>query len=76
MDISFKYLVFDDSDEPIRRFATKHEAESYVLHRPNHRIEKLPPVPLENLLGFIDWKTIILRKLNVRTRQEKFYEYD
>jgi hypothetical protein len=54
MDISFKYLVFDDSDEPIRRFATKHEAESYVLHRPNHRIEKLPPVPLENLLGFID----------------------
>jgi hypothetical protein len=39
--------------EPIRRFRTKHEAECYVLHRGNHRIERLPAIPKENVFDLI-----------------------
>jgi hypothetical protein len=46
-------LVFDDVGEPIRRFRTKHEAECYILHRGNHRIEKLPDLPKENVFDLI-----------------------
>ena len=53
MEVLFRYLVFDDLGEPIRRFRTKHEAECYVLHRPNHRIKKLPPAPIENVFDLI-----------------------
>jgi len=53
MEVLFKYLVFDDVGEPIRRFRTKHEAECYIIHRPKHRIEKLPPAPRENVFDLI-----------------------
>jgi len=53
MEVLFRYLVFDDLGEPIRRFRTKHEADCYILHRPNHRIERLPPAPLENVFNLI-----------------------
>ena len=53
MEVLFRYLVFDDLGEPHRRFRTKHEAECYVLHRPNHRIERLPPPPKENVFDLI-----------------------
>jgi hypothetical protein len=53
MEVLFRYLVFDDCGEPIRRFRTKHEAECYILHRPKHRIEKLPPAPRENVFDLI-----------------------
>jgi len=46
-------LVFDDLGEPIRRFRTKHEAECYILHRGNHRIERLPALPKENVFDLI-----------------------
>jgi hypothetical protein len=49
MEILFRYLVFDDFGEPIRRFRTKHEAECYVLHRPNHTIKVLPKPKKENI---------------------------
>lgn len=49
MEILFRYLVFDDYGEPIRRFRTKHEAECYVLHRPKHTIKVLPKPPKENI---------------------------
>ena len=53
MEVLFRYLVFDDLGEPIRRFRTKHEADCYVLHRLNHRIERLPPAPKENVFDLI-----------------------
>ena len=53
MEVLFRYLVFDDFGEPIIRFRTKHEAECYVLHKPNHRIERLPPQPKENVFDLI-----------------------
>ena len=53
MEVLFRYLVFDDLGEPHRRFRTKHEAECYILHRPNHRIERLPPPPKENVFDLI-----------------------
>lgn len=49
MEILFRYLVFDDFGEPIRRFRTKHEAECYVLNRPKHTIKVLPKPPKENI---------------------------
>lgn len=53
MEVLFRYLVFDDLGEPIRRFRTKHEADMYVLHRPNHIIRRLPPKPKENPFDLI-----------------------
>ena len=53
MEVLFRYLVFDDVGEPIRRFRTKHEAECYVLHRPNHIIRRLAPKPKENPFDLI-----------------------
>jgi hypothetical protein len=53
MEVLFRYLVFDDVGEPIRRFRTKHEAECYIIHRPKHRIERLPPSPRENVFDLI-----------------------
>jgi hypothetical protein len=53
MEVLFRYLVFDDVGEPIMRFRTKHEAECYILHRGNHRIEKLPAPPKENVFDLI-----------------------
>ena len=49
----FNYLIIDDFGEAIRKFRTKHEAECYVLHRPNHKIERLPPQPKENVFNLI-----------------------
>jgi len=53
MEVIFRYLVFDDLGEPIRRFRTKHEAECYILHRCNYRIERLPALPKENVFDLI-----------------------
>jgi hypothetical protein len=53
MEVLFRYQVFDDLGEPIRRFRTKYEAECYILHRGNHRIEKLPAPPKENVFDLI-----------------------
>lgn len=53
MEVLFRYLVFDDYGDPIRRFRTKHEAECYVLHRPKHHIVRLPPPPKENVFDLI-----------------------
>jgi hypothetical protein len=53
MEVIFRYLVFDDLGEPIRRFRTKHEAECYILHRGNHKIERLPALPKENVFNLI-----------------------
>ena len=53
MEVLFRYLVFDDLGEPIRRFGTKHEAECYILHRGNHTIKKLPTPPKENVFDLI-----------------------
>ncbi len=53
MEVLFRYQVFDDLGEPIRRFRTKHEAKCYILHRGNHRIEKLPAPPKENVFDLI-----------------------
>ncbi len=53
MEILFRYLVFDDIGESIRRFRTKHEAECYILHRPEHRIQRLPAPPKENVFELI-----------------------
>lgn len=53
MEILFRYLVFDDFGEPIRRFRTKHEAEMYIAHRPNHTIKVLPKPPKENVFDLI-----------------------
>jgi hypothetical protein len=49
MEVLFRYLVFDDLGEQHRRFRTKHEAECYVANKPNHRIERLPAPPKENI---------------------------
>jgi hypothetical protein len=53
MEVLFRYLVFDDFGEPIRRFRTKHEAEFYVQDKPNHIIRKLAPLPSENPFNLI-----------------------
>lgn len=53
MEVLFRYIVFDDFGEPIIRFRTKHEADCYVLHRPNHKIKRLPPQPKENVFDLI-----------------------
>jgi len=53
MEVLFRYLVFDDVGEPIMRFRTKHEAECYILHRPNHKIQRLAPKPKENPFDLI-----------------------
>ena len=53
MEVIFRYLVFDDLGEPIRRFRTKHEAECYILHRGNHKIERLPALPKEHVFNLI-----------------------
>ena len=57
MEVLFRYLVFDDVNEPIRRFRTKHEAECYVIHRPNHKITRLPLPPKENVFDLIHDET-------------------
>jgi hypothetical protein len=53
MEVLFKYLVFDDFGEPIRRFRTKHEAEFYIQDKPNHIIKRLPAPPRENVFDLI-----------------------
>ena len=53
MEVLFRYLVFDDFGDPIMRFRTKHEAEMYIMHRPNHMIKKLPAPPKENVFDLI-----------------------
>ena len=53
MEVLFRYLVFDDFDEPHKRFRTKHEAEVYIQNRPNHKIVKLPPQEEENVFDLI-----------------------
>jgi hypothetical protein len=53
MEILFRYLVFDDFGEPIRRFRTKHEAECYVQNKPDHLIKVLPKLPKENVFDLI-----------------------
>lgn len=53
MEVIFRYLVFDDLGEPIRRFRTKHEAECYILHRGNHKIQRLPALAKENVFDLI-----------------------
>ena len=53
MEVLFRYLVFDDVGGPIMRFRTKHEAECYILHRPNHKIQRLAPKPKENVFDLI-----------------------
>ena len=53
MEVLFRYLVFDDFDDPHKRFRTKHEAEMYILNRPNHKIVKLPPQEKENVFDLI-----------------------
>lgn len=53
MEVLFRYLVFDDFDEPHKRFRTKHEAEVYIQNRPNHKIVKLPPQEKENVFDLI-----------------------
>jgi hypothetical protein len=53
MEVLFRYLVFDDLGDPIRRFRTKHEAECYVLHRANHKIVRLPPAVKEDIFNLI-----------------------
>lgn len=58
IEVIFRYLVFDDLGEPIRRFKTKHEAECYILHRGNHRIERLPALPKENVFDLITDKPL------------------
>ena len=49
----FRYLVFDDFGDPHKRFRTKHEAEMYILNRPNHTIKRLAPLPKENPFDLI-----------------------
>jgi hypothetical protein len=53
MEVLFRYLVFDDVGDPIRRFRTKHEADCYILHRPDHKIVRLPAPPKENVFDLI-----------------------
>lgn len=53
MEVLFRYIVFDDFGEPHRRFRTKHEAETYIENKPNHRIERLPAPPKENVFDLI-----------------------
>ena len=53
MEVLFRYIVFDDFDEPHKRFRTKHEAEVYIQNRPNHKIVKLPPQEKENVFDLI-----------------------
>ena len=53
MEVLFRYLVFDDVGEPIRRFRTKHEAECYIENRPKHVIKVLPKPPKENVFDLI-----------------------
>jgi len=53
MEVLFRYLVFDDFGEPHKRFRTKHEAEVYIQNRPNHKIERLPTPPKENVFDLI-----------------------
>ena len=53
MEVLFRYLVFDDFGDPHKRFRTKHEAEMYILNRPNHKIVKLPPQEKENVFDLI-----------------------
>jgi len=54
MEILFRYLVFDDFGEPIRRFRTKHEAEVYISTRPKHVIKVLPKPPKENIFNLYE----------------------
>jgi hypothetical protein len=49
MEVLFRFLVFDEFGEPIRRFATKHEAEVYCLHRGGHTIKELPKTDKDNI---------------------------
>ena len=53
MEVLFRYLVFDDFGEPHKRFRTKHEAEMYIINRPNHIIRRLAPKPKENPFDLI-----------------------
>ena len=53
MEVLFRYLVFDDFGDPHKRFRTKHEAEMYILNRPNHTIKRLAPLPKENPFDLI-----------------------
>ena len=49
----FNYVVFDDFNETIRKFRTKHEALFYILNKPNHIIKRLPKQPKENVFNLI-----------------------
>ena len=53
MEVLFRYIVFDDFGEPHKRFRTKHEADMYILNRPNHIIKRLPKPPKENVFDLI-----------------------
>ena len=53
MEVLFRYLVFDDFGDPHKRFRTKHEAEMYIVNRPNHTIKRLPAPPKENVFDLI-----------------------
>ena len=53
MEVLFRYLVFDDFGDPHKRFRTKHEAEMYIINRPNHTIKRLAPLPKENPFDLI-----------------------
>ena len=53
MEVLFRYLFFDDFGEPHKRFRTKHEAETYIINKPDHKIKRLPPQPKENIFDLI-----------------------
>ena len=50
---TFRYLVIDDFGDEIRKFMTKHEAQFYVLNKPDHSIKSLPKAPKENVFDLI-----------------------
>jgi len=51
--VLFRYLVLDDFGDAHKKFRTKHEAETYIINRPDHKIERLTPQPKENVFDLI-----------------------
>ena len=49
----FRYLILDDFGDPIRKFRTRHEAQFYVLNKPDHLIKTLPKLLKENVFDLI-----------------------
>ena len=53
-----RYLVIDESNEVLRKFATKHEAQYFIKERPELWIQTLPKVKTDryalalNQLGY------------------------